>query len=280
MITAREMSEMYRSDRVSKHTAIYGLVGNPVAESDSPKIHNSGFHAINFDAIYVPFLVDNLRAFFRFAELMHIHGFSVTIPYKTDVIPFLGKNTREVKQMGSCNTVVRVQGLWKGLNTDYFGFLEPIIRDLDSHRIKNVLVLGAGGAARAVVWALKSRDCSVTILNRTADRAKALAISTMCNWDLLSNASKYSGKADLIVQTTALGMAGYSSKDPAPDLEFTGSEIVYEIVYKPKVTQFLGRAISKGCTARYGWEMLFGQAKLQFEAFTGYHWPSGVDLDL
>lgn len=277
LLSPRLMSEVYRSDRISAHTSIYGVIGNPVYHSDSPRIHNAGFQAIHFDAVYLPFQVDNIRAFFRLAEMLKIHGFSVTIPYKTDVIPFLGKNTREVKQISSCNTVVRIQGMWKGINTDYYGFLRPIEQDFTRHKIQNVLVIGAGGAARAIVWALKNRQCNVTILNRTGEKARQLASETMSSWDLLSNASQYSGKADMIVQATALGMPGILSQDPAPDLEFTGREIVYEIIYKPKTTPFLERAIAKGCSVRYGWDMLFEQAKYQFEAFTGYHWPPNVN---
>ena len=173
-ITARDLKTLYHADEVSDKTAIYGIIGNPVMHSTSPQIHNPGFRAINYDAIYLPFQVDSVRSFFSLAEYLHMRGFSVTIPHKTSVLMFLGNISREVKQIGSCNTVIRVPGMWKGMNTDYYGFLAPISKDIESGRIRNSLVIGAGGAAQAIVWALRNRGVRVTVLNRTVTRADVL----------------------------------------------------------------------------------------------------------
>jgi len=150
-ITPKVMKELYRADRVNDNTKIFGIIGNPVLHSFSPLIQNRGFHEINFNAIYLPFPVDQVRSFFILAEMLKITGFSVTVPHKQSVLPYLGKITREVKQIGSCNTVVRSKNLWKGTNTDYYGFVDPLIKEIDSKEIQSALVVGAGGAARAVV---------------------------------------------------------------------------------------------------------------------------------
>lgn len=273
MISPLEMKELYHADRVNAQTRIYGVIGSPIGHTVSPNIHNTGFHGIRFNAIYVPFLVDNVREFFKLAEFLKINGFSITIPHKQAVIPFLGKTTREVREVGSCNTIVREHGLWKGSNTDYYGFLSLIEQDLESNMISNALVLGAGGAARALVWALRNHNVNVTILNRTLEKAARLAKETMSSYDSLNNASKYSGKVDLIIQATSVGMEPDYNKEPAPTLSFTGKEIVCELIYKPHMTKFLRRANDAGCKIIYGLDCLLAQGKLQFEAYTGYHYP-------
>ncbi len=276
MISVRDLKELYRADRVDDRTGIYGVVGNPVMHSLSPRIHNPGFHAINYNAVYVPFLADSIRSFLYLAEFLKLRGFSVTVPFKVDILKYLGNITREVKQIGSCNTVIRVPDMWKGTNTDYYGFLSPIEADIASGRIKNALVIGAGGAADAIVWALTNRGVKVVIVNRTLDNARRLAAKNNAQADSLENASKYSGWADLVVQSTKVGLS--SPKDnPVPDFVFTGREVAYDIIYEPRMTAFLKNAGKAGCTLHYGLEMLLSQGKLQFESFTGYHYPKNVD---
>ena len=272
-VSAKDLKTLYHADEVSEKTAIYGIIGNPVHHSSSPQIHNPGFRAINYDAVYLPFQVDNVRTFFSLAEHLKMRGFSVTIPYKTSVLMFLGNITREVKQIGSCNTVVRMPGMWKGMNTDYYGFLAPILKDIDGGRIRSALVIGAGGASKAIVWALRNRGVRVTILNRTLSRAADIAALNLCEFDTLENARKYEGQVDMIVQTTSVGLYPDFDLNPIEGFRFTGREIVYDIIYKPKMTKLLTEAAAAGCTLHYGEEMLLEQGKLQFELFTGYHYP-------
>ena len=278
-VSARDLKLLYRADQVNERTGIYGIIGNPVLHTSSPLIHNLGFHAINYNAIYLPFLVDNVRIFFALAEYLKMRGFSVTIPFKDAVLMYLGNITREVKQIGACNTVVRMPGMWKGMNTDYYGFLQPILKDIESGAVKSALVIGAGGASQAIVWALRNRGVKVTILNRTIGRAEKLAKINLCEYDTLDNAHKYEGKVDLVVQTTSVGL--YPDFDISPvDFRFTGREIAYDIIYKPKMTKFLKEAEKAGCRLHFGEEMLLEQGKLQFEAFTGYHYPKDAALHL
>lgn len=276
-IPPKALKQLYRADKVDERTAIYGIIGNPVMHSASPVMHNRGFQAINFNAVYVPFLVDNVRSFFSFAEQIKMRGFSVTVPFKVDVLSYLGNITREVKQIGSCNTVVRVPGMWKGINTDYYGFIHPLLKDIEEGRIKSALVIGAGGASKAIVWALRNYGVKVTILNRTLSHAEKIAKLNVCSYDTLDNANKYSGQVDLVVQTTSVGLYPNIDENPVEGFVFTGKEIAYDIIYKPHMTKFLKQAQKAGCRLHFGAEMLLEQGKLQFEAFSGYHYPYWVD---
>ena len=278
MISARELKYLYRADKLNENTGIYGIVGNPVMHSLSPQIHNPGFQRINYNAVYVPFLSDSIRSFLTLAEMLRMRGFSVTVPFKVDVVKYLGNITREVKQIGSCNTVVRVPNMWKGTNTDYYGFIHPIEKEIDDGKIKSALVIGAGGAAKAIVWALKMRNVRVMIVNRTKSKADELARLYGVGSDSLDNISRYEGKVDLVVQATNMGLHPYEDVNPASSFHFSGKEIAYDIVYKPKYTKFLLAAEKAGCALKFGWDMLMEQGKLQFESFTGYHYPKDVDV--
>ena len=277
-LSGRELRLLYRADRVDDRTAIYGIIGNNVMNSLSPRIHNPGFVGIKYNAIYVPFLVDSVRSFFSLAEALHMRGFSVTVPFKVDCLSYVGNITREVKQIGACNTVVRTPGMWKAINTDYYGFLVPIERDIEEGRIRSALVIGAGGASNAIVWALRNRGVRVTILNRTLSRAEKIAQVNICQYDRLDNYKAYEGQVDLIVQTTTVGYDSWVN--PIEGFSFTGREICYDIITKPKMTKFLSDAQAAGCTLHFGQEMLIAQGRLQFEAFTGYHYPRSVEIDL
>ena len=218
MISARELKLLYRADQLNDNTGIYGIVGNPVMHSLSPQIHNPGFHKIHYNAVYVPFLSESIRSFLTLAEMLRMRGFSVTVPFKVDVVKYLGNITREVKQIGSCNTVVRVPDMWEGTNTDYYGFIRPIEEEIDDDRIKSALVIGAGGAAKAIVWALKMRNVKVMIVNRTKSKADELARLYGVGSDSLDNISRYEGKVDLVVQATNMGLHTYEDVNTAENL--------------------------------------------------------------
>ncbi len=278
-ISPRTMKEVYRADTLDERTHIYGIIGNPVLHSKSPLIHNPGFDGIKYNAMYVPFLVDSVRSFFALAEILPVYGFSVTVPHKQAVLPYLGKVSREVKQIGACNTVVRKKNLWAGTNTDYYGFIAPLLRPIQEGRIRSALVVGAGGAARSCVWALKNYGCRVTIVNRDVAKAESLAQHTMSNFDSLSHASRYT-EVDAVIQTTNVGMGELEGIDPIPHFTFEERHHVYELIYAPRYTAMLERARVAGCELYYGIDMLVEQGKLQFESFTGYHYPKRLSIDL
>ena len=278
LISAQTMKELYRADEVNNQTSVFGVIGDPVGKSISPAIHNLGFKALGQNAIYVPFNVDDVRVFFVLAELLNIQGFSVTVPHKLHVLPYLGRTSREVRRLGSCNTVARQATTWWGSNTDYYGFLSLIQEQLDQDKIKNALVLGAGGGARAIVWALKSHNVNVTILNRTLEHARTLAIETSSSYGLLSEIGNYSGDIDLIVQASSMGMdcPPETENDPARDFKYNGNELVCDLVYRPHETAFLVHAQKAGCKIIHGIDMLIAQGKLQFKTFTGEDYPQEI----
>ncbi len=281
LINIKTMKQLYRADQVKESTQVYGVIGDPVGKSISPAIQNLGFKAINENAIYVPFNVDDVKQFFVLASILDIQGFSVTVPHKIHVLPYLGQTSREVRQLGSCNTVCKKNNLWRGSNTDYYGFIELIEKPLKAGKIKNALVLGAGGCARAIVWALRNHNVNITILNRTLEHAKALAQEISCDFGALSEVSKYSGKVDIIVQTTSMGMDSSQDpeNDPAKDFIYNGTEFACDLVYRPHETAFLKHAKQAGCKLIYGIDMLIAQGKLQFSSFTGSAYPAEITTE-
>ncbi len=250
---------------------VYGIIGNPVAHSRSPSIHNPWFRGIGRNAVYLPFLVDDVGEFFSMAELIPVRGFSVTVPHKQAVISFLDKIRPAVKKIGACNTVFREDGRWIGENTDYEGFLAPILADIEKGRMRRALVLGAGGAARTAVYALRDNGIAVTIVNRTYEKAKGLAAETgseALSTERMDHIDEQ-GAFDLVVQTTSVGMSPDIDGDPLPSYSFSGGETVYDIIYTPPKTRFLERAEKAGCRIIGGDEMLLTQARAQFRLFSG-----------
>ena len=281
-VTPAALEEVYRYRAISASTAIYGVIGSPVMHSRSPLIHNRGFAALGIDAVYLPFQVPDLEGFWKAADVLHVRGLSVTAPHKEAV---LGRNVLtdgEVKAVGACNTLTRPsgKGRWNGTNTDAEGFLGPL-RALFGGTIPSGLgatVIGAGGAARSVVAALKSVGARVLVLNRTVERARALAEQFKVRAAGIDEGGVGASRdhADLIVQTTSVGMAPHEDADPVPGLGFGGREIVYELVYAPEKTPLVRRALSAGCRVLYGRQMLVAQALRQFHLFTGAEYPPAI----
>ena len=270
-----ELEEVYRVSKQNSRSVYFGIIGNPVLHSKSPQLHNSWFAEGRMNAVYVPFQVDDLGLFMRLAEQLGVCGFSVTVPHKQKIIQHIDRVEDAVQSIGSCNTVIRTSEGWVGSNTDYEGFLAPLKRTDVLSEGNLALVIGAGGVARTVVYALAQEGLSVTIVNRTDERAADLAGKFGANWQSIDSRLT-PGKFRLIVQTTSAGMEPNTETDPLPAYQFKGSEIVYELIYAPEQTRFLQRAASAGCRTIGGREMLHAQALLQFEQFNFAYNP-GVE---
>ncbi|MCF7914070.1 MAG: shikimate dehydrogenase [Spirochaetaceae bacterium] len=268
----RELEEVYRVSQQNSHTVYFGIIGNPVLHSKSPQLHNPWFAEGRMNAIYVPFQVDDVGLFMRLAEQLGIRGFSVTVPHKQKIIQQVDRVEEAVQSIGSCNTVIRTSEGWVGSNTDYQGFLAPLKRTDILSVGNHVLVIGAGGVARTVVYALVQAGLVVTIVNRTDEKAAGLAAEFGVNWKPMQSQLS-AGKFELIVQTTSAGMEPNTEIDPLPGYKFKGSEIVYELIYAPEQTRFLSRAGDAGCRIIGGREMLHAQALLQFEQFSSAYNP-------
>ena len=274
----RVLVELYRFRKQDRQTFICGVIGNPIAHSRSPEFHNRGYEALGLNGVYLPFLVDDVPAFFHLARILDLRGFSVTIPHKRAVLPHLEERDETLARIGACNTVVRRgHGLWYGTNTDVQGFLTPLQEQAPGlmRPGTRATVIGAGGAARSVVYALCSIGIRPLVLNRTVDKARALAEAFECEWAGLDEEgrSRLHEHAELIVQATAVGMEPNVEADPLPAYRFCGSEVVYDLVYQPLETVFLGRARAAGCRIVSGLNMLFSQGAAQFKLYTGLDYP-------
>lgn len=289
-IDPETMRTVYLSNRIGSATRIYGIIGNPVLHSRSPHYHNPRFAKDGIDAVYVPFPTDDVAEFFELAATLSVQGFSVTIPHKESVMRHLVSVDEGSEAAGACNTVIRnvdgstrngrAGGGFRGVNTDIPGFLAPL-RELfgaDGIAGKRATVIGAGGAARAVCYALVAAGVSVLVLNRTPARSARLAreiekIVAAEHAEIRSGPLDASGFAaaadfrDIVVQTTGVGMAPNVEADPAEGLSFGGTEVVYDIIYTPEYTRFLRRAERSGCRVVTGAAMFARQAEEQYRLF-------------
>ncbi|HEY5908954.1 MAG TPA: type I 3-dehydroquinate dehydratase, partial [Vicinamibacteria bacterium] len=188
-ISAQLMDELYRVRRISGRTRVYGIVGTDVSRSLSPSLHNRAFAACGLDSVYLPFSADRLEAFLEARQDLGVAGFSVTRPYKVEILPHLQTVDEEAALAGSVNTVVVEGGRLRGFSTDGIGIVGPL-EPLLPLEGASVLVLGAGGAARAAAFALRKEGAAVTILARNPDQAAEAARAIGCDYGALASASE------------------------------------------------------------------------------------------
>jgi 3-dehydroquinate dehydratase/shikimate dehydrogenase len=278
-VTPSTLEEVYRYRSITPSTLVMGIIGNPVMHSRSPLIHNRAFTALGIDAVYVPFQVPDLQGFWKVADSLAVRGLSVTAPHKEAVLGGPVRGDEQVRVIGACNTLLRPAGRggWDATNTDGEGFLAPL-RAAFGGALPSGLgatVIGAGGAARSVVAALTGAGVRVLVLNRTTERARALAaiFAAQAGGMDVAGFQAARGYSDLIVQTTSAGMTPREDEDPAPGLGFRAGQVVYELVYAPEETPFVRRAQEAGSKVIYGRQMLMAQAMHQFKLFTGKEYP-------
>ena len=249
--------------RTTRATSIYGIVGRPVAHSLSPAMHNAAFRAAGVDAIYVPLPATSADDFARFAAAMGVAGASVTHPLKVDMLALADDADPVCRRVGAVNTLKREGGRWLATNTDVGGFLAPLAPRVALPKAR-AAVLGAGGAARAVVVALAEAGARVTVHARREAAARevaALAGAAVGPW------APEAGTWDLLVNTTPVGTAPAVAETPFAG-PFTG-RLVYDLVYRPPETRLLHDAAAAGCDTIGGLDMLVAQARAQSEWWTG-----------
>jgi 3-dehydroquinate dehydratase/shikimate dehydrogenase len=280
-VDIQELTDLYRFRKITKSTKVYGITGNPLAATSSPHFFNAIFELEGTNAVYVPFPADSIIDFLEIANHLGLEGISVTVPYKETVIPFLNSMEDEVQSIGACNTLILTPQGWKGANTDARGFSGSLLAFLGRENFKRqrVTVIGAGGAARAVIHELYRLGAKVLILNRTAAKAAELAAHYKFAWGGLDEGdiARIEKYRDIIIQTTSVGMEGAGDAsnltDPLASYNFSGREEVMDLVYKPKMTPFLKRASNVGCNVLNGFDMLIRQAQHQYTCFTGKEFP-------
>ncbi len=268
------MVDLYRFRSIHAGTRVLGVVGTPLSHSRSPQLHNPALAAAAIDAVYVPIELDDLAELDRLARLLPLDGCSVTIPHKSRAAR-MSDAGETVRRVGACNTLVRTPNGWRGENTDVRGFLAPLRRMVPAPR--RAAVVGAGGAARAVAFALRSLGTELLILNRTAERARALALEhgAMAARLDASGLARVPAYSELIVQTTSMGLPD-NPGDPLAAYAFRGHEVVYDLVYGEGLTPILQRAREAGCAVIDGRQMLAEQAYEQFRLFTGREFPESA----
>jgi len=266
--TFKELIDTYRFREILPTTRLIGIVGNPVDHSLSPALHNKAFQVEGLDFVYMKFPVERVDDFFDNAERIGIEGCSVTVPHKIEVMRYLDQLTPEAVAVGAVNTVYRDNGQWKGDNTDVHG-VRAALKGF-SVRGKKVVVLGAGGAARAAVAALELAE-SVTVLSRTGKEG-ALDWPRQVNVDRLENFSSY--EADLLVNATPVGMTPNDRATPVPGPIY--ASVVFDMVYSPPRTRLLQEAAAQGKQVVAGTAMFVAQAARQFEIWTGRPAPESV----
>jgi 3-dehydroquinate dehydratase/shikimate dehydrogenase len=265
-VTAQELRNVYRIEQVDVATRVYAVVGDPIAHSLSPAIMNAAFRRENVNAVYLALHAKTLKDLLTCVREIPIHGISVTMPYKEAILPHLDNTDAHTSKIGACNTVVRAQdGKLYGFNTDAAGIVRPLERRLNTLEGARILVIGAGGAARAAVFGLKERGSEVYILNRTAAPARKLAHQARAR--IVKRADLKKLAFDVIINATPVGM-GNGRESPLQEQEIN-ARYVFDMIYDPAETRFMKFAKERGAQIIPGIEMFVHQAARQFEIWTG-----------
>jgi len=264
---------------ITGKTKLLGIIGDPVEHSLSPVMHNSAIAKLSLDYVYVPFPVkqgDLKRAIAGF-DAVDLQGFSITIPHKQDIIPLLAEISDDVTKIGAVNTVWRTSSGWKGTNTDIAGFVAPLKEMTRDWKLVTPVILGNGGAARAVIVGLANLGCpEIHVVGRNRDKLARFYQSwqhapditaklKIHNWD---NLKSLLPATDLLVNTTPVGMSPKIDASPVDaDLiaKLKQNAIAYDLIYTPNPTQFLKLASAQGATAIDGLEMLVQQGVAALE---------------
>jgi shikimate dehydrogenase len=268
---------------ITGKTKICGIIGDPIEHSMSPAMHNAAFGALGLDYIYFPFHVrqDELPGAIAGMRALHIVGLNVTIPHKVDVIPLLDRLEPLAKKMGAVNTIVNEGGVLIGSNTDAPGFLQALRSQSIEPKGKKIVIIGAGGAAKGIVFILAEVGASLVILNRTISKAEELAsqIAQYYHQNLKTmtlseeNLIGALDGADVLVNTTSVGMVPDVDRTPVSSSLLNPKLVVYDIIYNPLPTRLLREAKAAGARTVDGLDMLVWQGALAFKKWTGREAP-------
>ena len=274
----RQMRDVFRYDTITPATRIYGVVADPVAHSLSPVVHNAALAAAGIDAVYIPFRVpaEQIDDFLSNARRWPLAGLSVTIPHKEAVLKQCGRQDDLVRSIGAANTLTFSADGISASNTDATAAvesLEGVLRDHDSafdgggQRVKTALVLGAGGAARAVAFGLRQRNVDVTVAARTLERARKIAADVGCK--VVDWGQRYRLEYDCLVNATPLGMHPNVNDTPYAAEQLRPYMVVFDTVYNPESTLLVKQAREIGCRTVTGVDMFVRQAAIQFRIWHG-----------
>jgi len=266
---------------INGHSQLFGIIGQPVTHSMSPAMHNAAFAELGINGVYIPMQPDNLDQGFHGLKSLGFIGVSVTVPFKVEIMAFLDHLDPVAQKIGAVNTLLfdrrdPDQVLCKGYNTDWLGSNQALADKIDLDKSR-VLIIGAGGAARAVGFGLIEAGAEVIITNRTESKGRDLAAQLGCAFS--PGPDIVSVQADALVNTTSVGMRPNSESIPiAADL-LTRFPVVMDIVYAPLQTRLLREAAARGCQTIDGLQMLLYQGAAQFTLWTGKPAPHATMRD-
>lgn len=264
---------------ITGKTKVTGVIGHPIEHSMSPPMHNNAYKQLNMDYVYVAFHVqpEDIEKLIISSKTLNIAGLNVTIPHKTTVMPYLDEIDETAKKIGAVNTIQFKAGKAKGYNTDGIGAIKSI-QEHTTLNDKNVLIIGAGGASKAISFTLINEKInSLTIANRSKDNAEKLIKNikeqthfTNIKYQSITDADKILSDVDIIINTTPIGM--YPNHEVQPPIKTDNIDrhhVVMDIIYNPLETQLLKQAKNNGATTINGTSMLINQGLVSFEIFTG-----------
>lgn len=250
---------------ITADTQLFCVLGNPVSHSKSPVVHNQAFADNAINAVYLAFAPQDIGRAVDAIRQLHIKGASITIPFKQSVMPHLDWIDEQARTIGAVNTIVNQEDRLLGYNTDSQAAILPLAPFGIAQ--KKILVIGAGGAARAVAFGIHSHKGCLTITNRSEDRGRELALAYGARFVPLD---KLTGPGfDIIINTTAMGMDPNAGVLACPAACLTRDTVVMDVVYSPLHTPLISMAREKGCTVIDGLDMFVAQAAAQFVLWTG-----------
>ena len=260
----------------------FAVIGDPIDHSLSPTIHNAAYRELELECTYIAYRVaqGDLATGIESLKKIKIAGFNITIPHKIEMMKYLDNVDSTCERIGAVNTVLNDDGILRGFNTDMDGFLQPIKRKDIPIKNSKILLLGAGGASRAIVAGFQKEGADeITIVNRTKSKGDELAkfsngIGLNSNSNSIEDMDSLDSRFDFIVNASSLGLNG--EKNIIPYTLMDEQTTVYDIVYKPLKTDLIKAANEKNCKIIYGYEMLLGQAIRSFEIWLDQKAPYEV----
>jgi 3-dehydroquinate dehydratase/shikimate dehydrogenase len=264
-IAARTLVETYRIDEVDAATKVYGVAGNPIRSSLSPVMMNTAFRRETVNAVYLALQTTKVADLLKLVQDIPIQGVSITMPLKQEILPHLEQTDALTAKIGSCNTIRLLDGKLYGFNTDVAGIVTPLEKRM-TIRGSKILVLGAGGAARAAIFGLRDKGAEVFILNRTPETAQKLARQSGAK--VIKKEAVAKTPFDVIINATPVGMAGVKAT-PLLEAKDLNTKLVFDLVYNPIETPLIRLARQQSIPFITGVEMFVQQGARQFEIFTG-----------
>ncbi len=277
IISFQELQKLYKIEQITPETKVFGVIGDPVGHSLSPLIHNKAMRKIGLNAVYLPFRVPrgDLPAFLNSMKAVPVDGYSVTLPHKEAAAAYAQELGPAVKRIGAANTLVAIPNGFRAVNTDAHAALATLKANLPPGpdgapgdlRSRFVLILGAGGVARAIADALQADEVPVTVTNRSPERGEKLAQELDCKfveWN-----ARHSVICDTIINCTSVGMHPNLDETPIHHSFLKSGMMVFDTIYTPETTMLVREARERGCHVLTGVDMFIRQAAMQFELFTG-----------